>query len=36
MDNELVEMNKTLAGGGVVVPQMNQAGPSGNGSLKPR
>ena len=36
-DNELVEMNKKLAGGakgGVVVPQMNQAGPSGNNSIK--
>ena len=34
MDNELVEMNKKLAGGGVVVPQMNQAGESGNGSIE--
>ena len=34
MDNELVEMNKKLAGGAVVVPQMGQAGESGNGSIK--
>lgn len=33
MDAELVEMNKKLAGGGVVVPQMQQAGSSGNGSI---
>ena len=33
-DQELVDMNKKLAGGGVVVPQMNQAGSSGNNSIK--
>ena len=33
-DQELVDMNKTLAGGAVVVPQMNQAGESGNDSIK--
>ena len=34
MDAELVKMNKELSGGGVVVPQMNQAGSSGNNSIK--
>ena len=34
MNEELVDMNKKLAGGAVVVPQMNQAGDSGNGSIK--
>ena len=34
MNQELVDMNKKLAGGAVVVPQMNQAGDSGNGSIK--
>jgi len=33
-DQELVDMNKTLAGGAVVVPQMGQAGESGNDSIK--
>ena len=34
MDAELVDMNKKLAGGAQVVPQMGQAGASGNGSIK--
>ena len=34
VDAELVKMNKELSGGGVVVPQMNQAGPSANSSVK--
>ena len=33
MDAELVEMNKKLAGGSKTVPQMNQAGASGNDSI---
>jgi len=34
MDQELVNMNKKLSGGAVVVPQMQQAGSSGNSSIK--
>ena len=30
---ELADMNKKLAGGGVVVPQMQQAGPAGNKAI---
>lgn len=33
-DQELVDMNKALSGGAVVVPQMQQAGSSGNDSIK--
>merc|ERR1711934_959226 len=33
-DQALVDMNTKLAGGGVVVPQMQQAGESGNDSIK--
>lgn len=33
-DQELVDMNKKLSGGAVVVPQMQQAGSSGNNSIK--
>ena len=34
MDAELVKMNKELSGGGVVVPQFTQGGPSANSSVK--
>ena len=34
MNEELVDMNKKLSGGAVVVPQMGQAGASGNDSIK--
>ena len=34
MNQELVDMNKKLSGGAVVVPQMQQAGSSGNNSIK--
>ena len=33
-DQELVDMNKQLSGGGVVVPQFSQGGPSANSSVK--
>ena len=32
-NKEMTELNKSMAGGAVVVPQMNQAGASGNASI---